>query len=307
MKILVTGGTGFIGSHVADLLASKGHEVTVIDNFANSNYNNLNSNYSIKFYKIDLRNYNHLKNIFKQESFDLVCHQGALINTPESFKEKEKYHDTNVLGTYNILQLSSHYNIKKVVLASSCSIYGDNCTLNTKEDTKKNPMSPYAFSKYLNEVYAEQFKKFYGLKVVCLRYSNVYGAKQLPKDSVISNFIVSILKNNPIYIHGDGKQTRDFIHVEDVANANLLALTKKHSGLSYNVGNFSTISINDIYNKVNKILKRKTVSITTGKRRGDIYKVSLDNSLIKRELGFKPKINIDEGLNKTIEYWRAHV
>lgn len=234
-KILVTGGAGFIGSHLVDALVEKKHQVVIVDNLSTGKKSNLNP--KAKFYKLDIANYK-LGEIFKREKPDYVFHLAAQINVRKSIADPIADAKTNVLGSLNLLENCKKYKVKKIIFSSSGgAIYGDTAIIPTPETVIPHPQSPYAIAKFTIEQYLDFYYKVYGLKYTILRYANVYGPRQDAhgEAGVISIFTERIKCNQPIIINGDGKQTRDFVYVDDVVKANLAATTKGSSTF-YNIG-----------------------------------------------------------------------
>jgi len=294
MKILVTGGCGFIGSNVVDLLIEKGHEVVVIDNLSTGKKENLNE--KARLYMKDIRT--NLKDIFEEEQFDIVIHEAAQINVRDSIINPIKDAEINILGTLNLIELSKKFNVRKFIFASSGgAIYGEPEKLPCDEAHKIDPLSPYGFSKYC----AEWYLRNSGLRYVILRYSNVYGPRQDPKGEagVISIFIDNIKEGKKCFINGDGEQTRDFVFVEDVARANLLALDKE--GI-FNIGTGKEISINELFEKISKIIGKGEKEHRDAVK-GEVFRIALDISKAEKELGWKPEVDINKGLKMTVEYF----
>ena len=225
MKVLVTGGAGFIGSHIVDTLIESGYEVVVVDNLSSGKKEYLND--KAIFYDLDLHS-KQIEDVFEKELPDFVIHEAAQVDV--SISIHHPYFDaySNILGTIHLLELSRKYHVKKVIYASSCAVYGETGDYSIQENSKIQPISFYGASKYTPELYIQLYQKLYGLPYTILRYANVYGPRQTPKGEggVISIFVQKLLKNENLIIYGYGTQTRDFVYVKDVAHANLLVLTK---------------------------------------------------------------------------------
>ncbi|OVE74935.1 hypothetical protein BVX95_00735 [archaeon D22] len=277
-KILVTGGAGFIGSHIVDHFVKEGHKVTAFDNLSTGKYENINSN--AWFFKGDIRNMDDLNAVMNEVEY--VFHEAALVSVPKSIEDPDLCHQINVEGTRNVLESALKNKVKKVVIASSAAVYGDSNNLPLKEDEILKPMSPYADSKLVNEELGREFTKK-GLEVVSLRYFNVTGERQDPSSpysGVISIFEDRAIKNIDIIIYGDGEQTRDFIEVKDIVKANVLAIEKLPPG-EYNVASGKEITINEIAKKIIQSKKSKSKIIYSDTRKGDIKRSLADISKIK--------------------------
>ncbi|MAG20054.1 UDP-glucose 4-epimerase [archaeon] len=295
MKILVTGGCGFIGSHIVDLLIENGHEVVVLDNLSTGNKENLNE--KAKFYEKDIRM--NLSKIFEEEKFDVVIHEAAQINVRSSMENPINDAEINILGSLNLIELSKKFNVKKFIYASSGgAMYGDPEKIPCDEEHKINPLSPYGFSKGAVEWYIVNS----GLKFCVLRYSNVYGPRQDPKGEagVISIFIDNMLEGKKCFINGNGEQTRDFVYVEDVAKANLIALEKEGY---FNIGTGEEISVNNLFEGIKKVVG-KGEKENRDEIKGEVSRISLDVSKAERELGWKAEVKIEDGLRRTVEYFK---
>lgn len=304
MKILVTGGAGFIGSHIVDLLIKKNHDVVVVDDLSAGSIINVNN--KARFYKIDILS-NELEKIFEKENFDAVIHQAAKVNVRKSLDESFSYMRNNILGTINLLECCKKFRIKKIVYAASSSRYGNPYYLPCDEKHPIDLTSPYALSKYTAENCIKLYSRLYGIKYAILVYSNVYGPRQNYSEAsgVISIFINKLLNNTSPFIFGDGEQTRDFTYIEDVALANYFALISNNAeNKVFNVCFGEEISINNLFYKIRKSLLLDIQPIYKPKIKGEIEKIFLSNKLIERELNFRPIVNIDEGLVKTIEYYK---
>lgn len=306
MKILVTGGAGFIGSNLAEELAKRGDEVIILDDLSTGKRGNIEELikwHGVKFVNGSVTNLELLKRLFKD--VDYVFHQAAIPSVQRSIENPLATNEANVTGTLNVLIAAKDCGIMKVIYASSSSVYGDSPELPKREDMKPNPLSPYAVAKLTGEYYCKVFYEVYGLKTICLRYFNVYGPKQDPTSeyaAVIPRFITRILNNQPPIIYGDGNQTRDFTFVKDIVNANILAAEKNVDGV-FNVANRQRISINELANKIMRIEGVNLDSIHDSPRKGDIRDSLADISLAKEKLNYEPKFNLDKGLEETIKWF----
>ena len=306
MRFLVTGGVGFIGSHIVDALISNGDKVRVIDDFSSGRRENLAGVIDkIELIEGDIRDKGLINKAMA--GIDYVLHQAALRSVPKSLEDPELYNDVNINGTLNILNASKRAKVKRVVFASSSSIYGERNELPEKEDMYPMLISPYALTKLAGEYYCRIFSEIYGIEAVSLRYFNVFGPRQSLENEyavVIPKFITCMLKNEQPPVHGDGKQTRDFTFVENVVQANIKAATS--SGLKCEVLNIAcgkAYSVLDIVKYVNKILKKKIKPTFTPPRPGDVKYTLADITKAKKLLKFEPKVGFEEGLKRTVEYF----
>ena len=306
MKFLVTGGAGFIGSHIVDALVGNGDKVKVLDDFSSGQMENLSAALNkIGLIKGDIRD----KGLVAKavDGVDYVLHQAALRSVPKSLANPELYNDVNINGTLNILTAARGAKVKRVVIASSSSIYGEIDKLPEREDFLPQLISPYGLSKLAGEYYARIFSRIYGLETVSLRYFNVFGPRQSLENEyavVIPKFITCILKDEAPPIHGDGRQTRDFTYVANVVHANIKsAVTPGIKCEVFNIACGKAYSVLDIVKYVNKILG-KNISPKLGPiRAGDALHTLADISKAKKLIGFRPEIGFEEGLKKTIEYF----
>jgi UDP-glucose 4-epimerase len=298
-KILVTGGAGFIGSHLVDALIEKGHRVVVIDNLSTGKKENVNK--KAKFYKIDICSPK-IGEIFKKEKPEIVFHLAALPRVPLSVKEPVLTSRINILGTINIFKASVDLKVKRVIFASSSSVYGDQKKLPLKEDMVPNPISPYGLQKYVCEQFAKLFSNLYKIPIVSLRYFNVYGPR-IDFDSeyslVIGKFLKLKAEGKPLTIYGDGNQTRGFCYVDDVVEANILAMESKKikGGEVINIGSEKSYSINYLA----KLIGGKVKYLPP--RPGDVLHTKADITLAKKLLNWLPKVPLEEGLEKTKQWF----
>ena len=303
-KVVVTGGAGFIGSNLADKLIDRGYGVTIIDNLSTGKLSNLDSAIAsgkAEFVRGNITNLALLQKTFS--GADYVFHQAALPSVPRSINDPKTSHNINITGTLNVLIAARDNSVKKVIYASSSSVYGDTPTLPKVEDMSPNPLSPYAVTKLTGEYYCSVFNNVYDLKTVCLRYFNVYGPRQDPNSpyaAVIPLFLNSILAGESPVIYGDGEQTRDFTFVGDVADANILAAERDATGI-FNLGNSQRITINELVNRIIDFVGNKSVKPDYRETRpGDIVHSLADISKAKA-FGYNPKYNMENGLKETLE------
>ena len=306
-KILVTGGAGFIGSHLVDALIEKGHKVVVIDNLSTGKKENINK--KAKFYKIDICSPK-IGEIFKKEKPEICFHFAAQINVRKSVENPLFDAKVNILGSLNVIQnfinsqKSKIKNLKFIFASTGGAIYGDAKKIPTPEDYPPNPISPYGIAKLTVENYLKFYKENFGLKFISLRFSNVYGPRQDPKGEagVVAIFIEKLLKGEKPTIFGDGNQTRDFIFVEDAVSACLKAMEYKGQKEIFNIGTGIETSINELYKIISELLKTKIKPKYAPPKPGDLKRSCLDISLAKRELKWESKFSLKEGLQKTIKF-----
>ena len=311
MKIVITGGAGFIGSNIAEELSKeKDNEIIIVDDLSTGKIENLrkfNQSTNINFVRGSITDLNLLKRVFK--GVDYVFHQAAIPSVPRSIKDPIASNNANVNGTLNVLVAAKDCDVKKVVYASSSSVYGDTPELPKRERMTPNPLSPYAVTKLLGEYYCNVFNDIYGLKTVSLRYFNVYGPRQDPYSdyaAVIPKFINRVSENKPPVIYGDGEQTRDFTFVNDVVRANILAAKSDAEGV-YNIANGNRISINELANMIMKPMEKNLKPVHDAPREGDVKHSLADISEAKKNLGYEPEYSLEEGLRRTVEWFNLAV
>jgi UDP-glucose 4-epimerase len=304
MKILVTGGAGFIGSHVVDTFLSAGHEVVIVDNLVTGKRQNLNP--QAKFYQIDIRS-DELHKIFQDEQPAVVDHHAAQMDVRKSVSNPIYDAEVNILGTLNVLQAAVKSRVQKIIFASTGgAIYGEQEKFPAPEDHPTNPLSPYGIGKLGGEKYLYFYYTTYGLKYVSLRYANVYGPRQDPhgEAGVVAIFTQKMLKNEQPIINGDGEQTRDFVFVKDVAEANLLALSKDIIGC-YNIGTGREVSVNQLFDRLVELTQAKVKKIHGPAKEGEQKRSVLDARKAKEVLGWVPRVNLDEGLAQTVAFFKT--
>lgn len=301
MKVLVTGGAGFIGSHIVDVLVEKGYETVVIDNLSTGNKAFLPP--EVTFYEVDISS-DSFDNIFKKELPDMVIHQAAQVDVSKSIKQPSVDALSNIMGTILILEACKKYKVKKFIYASSCSVYGETGDVSIQELFPIKPISFYGMSKYTPEVYIKLFNEQFGLPYTILRYANVYGPRQTPKGEggVVSIFFEKLMNQEPFVIFGDGHQTRDFVYVKDVAEANVLAL-QKGKNETINIGTNTKTSINELYSLFGKVSSSLPTPHYSPSRSGDILYSRLDNRKAFELLGWKPITTLEQGLVQTYNYF----
>jgi len=301
-KVVVTGGAGFIGSHLAEELARRDYRVIILDDLSTGKVENIEDllgKENVEFIKGSITDLPLLRELFR--GVDYVFHQAALPSVPRSIENPQASHEVNVNGTLNVLLAAKENSLKKVLYTSSSSVYGDIPTLPKKEDMVPHPLSPYAVTKLAGEYYCQVFYQVYGLPTVCLRYFNVYGPRQDPNSqyaAVIPSFIKRALEGNPPIIFGDGEQTRDFTFVKDAVEASILAVESDACGL-FNIAQGERITINELARLVTSIVGKNMEPVHQEPRPGDI-RHSLADISRARAFGYEPRCSLKEGLRETI-------
>ena len=307
MRVLVTGGGGFIGSHLVERLLTDGHEVRVLDNFATGRRENLlGAIGSVELVEGDIQSYERAHTAVR--GCDIVFHQAALPSVPRSVQDPLTSHASNVTGTLNVLLAARDSGVQRVVFASSSSVYGANPTLPKHEDMTPLPISPYAVAKLAAENYCRAFTAVYGLETVSLRYFNVFGPRQDPLSqysAVIPNFISAGLEGRPPTIFGDGEQSRDFTYVDNVVEANVLAaLADGIEGGTYNVACGERITLNRLKGELEAVLDSSITANHEQPRPGDVKHSQADISKIRTDLGYRTIVDLQEGLRRTVAYYQ---
>ncbi|MDD5132480.1 MAG: SDR family NAD(P)-dependent oxidoreductase [bacterium] len=304
MKILVTGGAGFIGSNIADAFIAAGHKVVIIDNLSSGKLRNVNK--KAKFYQVDIRDIGKVNDVFKRERFDVINHHAAQIDVRKSVQDPIFDAQVNVLGTLNLLENCVKHKVKKVIFASSGGVMYGECGKNPPTETiPANPLSPYGVSKHTTEVYLRYYAATYGLKYLVFRYGNVYGPRQDPhgEAGVVAIFIQRIMSNAEINIFGNGKQLRDYVFVGDVVRANLRGLQKGLNEI-INIGTQKASSVNTLFDELSLITGYSRKAIYKPPRLGELQKSFLNAGKAKKILGWQSIVSFKEGLAKTVEYFK---
>lgn len=306
---LVTGGAGFIGSHIATALVNRGEQVRVLDNLLTGHRANLaHLEGKIEFLEGSITDPTITRRAM--EGVQIVFHEAAIPSVPRSVANPRESHEANVEGTFNVLLAAKEASVRRVVYAASSSAYGDTEVLPKHTEMIPNPLSPYAAQKLFGEYYCQVFAKVYGLETVSLRYFNVFGPRQDPSSpysGVISKFVTSLLANEPPMIFGDGEQTRDFTYIDNVVSANLLAAeTPNAHGTVVNVGVGDRISLNQLLAELQKILGTNLTPKYAEMRAGDVRDSQADISLTEKLLGYKPLVDLAEGLRRTVEWYKEN-
>lgn len=305
MTYLVTGGAGFIGSHIVEHLVKRGKDVRVLDNFSTGKRANLRA-VPARIIEGDIRDPERIRRAV--EGVDIVFHQAALSSVPRSVEDPVTTHDVNARGTVVLLNACRHAGVRRLVFASSSSVYGESEALPKREEMKAAPISPYALSKLDGELYCRMFDKVYDLETVCLRYFNVFGPRQAPDSeyaAVIPRFIQAAINGGGPIIYGDGRQTRDFTYVENVVRANVEAATSPDApGEVINVACGERRSLLDLVECLERILNRELTPIFREPRAGDVKHSQASIARARRVLGISPAVTFDEGLKRTVEWFR---
>ena len=303
MKILVTGGAGFIGSHVVDLFIEAGHDVVVVDNLSTGRLSNLNP--KAKLYQVDLRS-KELEHVFEVERPEVVDHHAAQMDVRRSVADPVFDADNNVIGGLNLLNMAVKYGVRKVIyISSGGAVYGEPVYVPCDEKHPVQPLCPYGATKYMLELYLYMYQQTYGLDYSILRYPNVYGPRQDPagEAGVVAIFTGQMLKGKPVTIYGSGEQVRDYVFVKDCARANLMLL-EKGSGQVYNLGYGVGTTVNQIFQGLKEDTNYPLEASYGPERPGETFRIYLDASHAREELGWQPTVPLSEGLRKTVEYFQ---
>lgn len=305
MKVLVTGGAGFIGSHIVDALVTGGARVVVLDDLSRGSFENINP--KVNFYHGSIIDRQFVDEAIERERPEVVIHHAAQVDVQRSVEAPADDANTNIIGAINILEGSRRYSVRKIVYASSAAVYGDPAYLPIDEAHPLMPLSGYGISKHTVEHYLAAYRALYGLEYTALRYANVYGPRQdaLGEGGVVAIFIDRLLKGESPRIFGDGEQTRDFIYSADVAAANLAAINRG-DGLVVNISTGKATSVNDLFFMLKDILHSNLDAELCPPRPGDIEHSYLDNKLAVSELGWHPASELRDGLEKTVEFYRQN-
>lgn len=306
---LVTGGAGFIGSHIAEALVKRGERVRVFDNLMTGKRENLaHLAGKVEFIEADIRDYSSIRQAL--DGVSIVYHEAAIPSVPRSVAEPQLNHDANVNGTFNVLMAARDAGVKRVIFAASSSAYGDTEVLPKVETMLPNPLSPYAAAKLVGELYCQTFTQVYGLETVALRYFNVFGPRQdptSPYSGVISKFVTSLLNNQAPTIFGDGEQSRDFTYIANVVDANLRAAeAPEAAGQVMNLGIGERITLNQLFDELQKIIGTTLKPNYEETRAGDVRHSLADIARAEKLLGYRPLVGLAEGLKHTVDWYREN-
>ncbi|HIC88176.1 MAG TPA: NAD-dependent epimerase/dehydratase family protein [Anaerolineae bacterium] len=304
MNILVTGGAGFIGSHVVDAFVAAGHQVSIVDDLSSGKREYVNP--EARFYQADIRQEEIVREIIESDRVEVICHQAALVSVRESMVEPLRYASVNILGSLTLLELARKYECRRFIYASTGgAVYGEPEVLPASEDTPINPLDCYGASKHTVEHYLYLYEKNYGLPYTALRYANVYGPRQDPmgEAGVVAIFSGQMLAGKPVTINGSGKQVRDFVYVEDVARANVLALSQTGSGI-YNIGTGIPTDINILFAKMKAAADYPLEPNYGPPKLGEVFRIYLDNRRAREALGWEPRVDLEEGIRRTLAYFK---
>lgn len=301
MKVLITGGAGFIGSHLVDLLLKENYQPIIVDNFSTGQKKFIPK--GVKVYELDLESPT-LEEVFKKDRPSFVFHLAAQVDVNDSIKKPLFDARTNILGTINLLDCCQKYRVKKIIYSSSSAVYGE-CISSFVESSSISPLSFYGISKYVPELYLQAYSDLYGLEYTILRYANVYGPRQSAsgEGGVISIFCKKFLDGEAPCIYGDGEQTRDFVFVKDIAKANVLAMASGTND-TFNISCNESTSINQLFSSLAKLTKSSDRPIYSATRKGDVRHSRLNNEKAKQRLCWVPDYSLETGLAETIAYYR---
>lgn len=305
IKCIVTGGAGFIGSHLVDKLLEQGYKVAIIDNLSTGRKENINP--KADFYNINIQD-SKVSNIFNKVKPDIVFHYAAQIDVRKSVDDPIESAKTNILGSLNIIENCRNFGVKKIIFASSGgAVYGEAKIIPTPENYPTQPVSPYGIEKLIFEHYLGFYKKEYGLDYLILRFANVYGSRQNSRGEagVIAIFCDKMINGGESLINGDGKQTRDFVFIEDIIRVNVLGVQKNKNGI-FNIGTGVETDINDIFRKLKGLFNLEIKEIHAPEKQGEQKRSCLDSKKAKVELGWQPKYSLNKGLKKTLEWFKTH-
>ncbi len=303
MKILVTGGAGFIGSHVVDMMIDAGHDVVVVDNLSTGREKNLNP--KARFYQVDIRD-PELRYVFEKEKPEVVDHHAAQMNVRRSVADPLYDADVNIRGSVHLLELCREFQVRKIIyISSGGAVYGEPVYLPCDEEHPVRPLCPYGLTKYAFELYLYIYQQNYRIDYTVFRYPNVYGPRQDPlgEAGVIAIFTGQMLRGQPVTIYGSGEQVRDYVHVYDCARANLLAL-ENGSGRVYNLGSGQGTTVNELFRRLKSITGYQDEPVYAPAKVGETFKIYLNAQRAKEELGWSQTISLEAGLIHTVEYTR---
>lgn len=304
MKVLVTGGAGFIGSHIVDALLENGHDVVVVDDLSTGKRANVNTR--ARLYQVDIRDEQALDAVLAQEKPEAISHQAAKANVRESMVRPQLYAEVNILGSLNLLELARRHGVRKVIYASTGgAVYGEPEYLPADEQHPINPLDPYGASKHHVEHYLYLYRLHFGIDYVVLRFPNVFGPRQDPhgEAGVVAIWTAQMMAGEEARIYGSGEQERDFVYVTDIARANVLAL-ENGSGLIANLGSGVGTSINQLFEMLKQSTGYAGPQVHSPAKQGEVFKSYITNQVAREELGWEPTISLQEGLDRTVAYFR---
>lgn len=308
MRVVVTGGAGFIGSHVVDAYIAAGHQVAVLDNFSTGREGNVNA--AAEVHRVDLREKPEVEKAIAAFRPEVVNHHAAQSEVPKSVADPTFDAQVNIIGGINVLKACVDHGVRKVIFSSTGgALYGEPDVVPADEDHPVRPLSPYGTSKLSFEHYLGTFQRTFGLAYTVLRYANIYGARQdffAEEGRVVAIFASRMLERKPVTIDGTGEQARDMLHVGDVATANLAALEKGGGG-TFHISTGIAVTVNDLFRKVALLTGYDLEPRHGPSRHGDVYRIALDNSRALRGLGWEPRVSLEEGLSLTVDYFREQV
>jgi len=308
MKILVTGGAGFIGSHVADAYVAAGHEVAVLDNLSTGREENVNAQAAL--HRVDIRDLAKVNDAIASFKPDVVNHHAAQSEVPKSVADPGYDAQVNVVGGLNVLRACVDNSVRKVIFSSTGgALYGEPDVVPAGEDHPIRPLSPYGTSKFAFEQYLGTFERTFHLNYTVLRYANVYGARQdffAEEGRVVAIFAGRMIEGRPVTIDGDGNQSRDMLHVGDIATANLAALERGDGG-TFHISSGYPVTVNDLFRKLSILTEYKLEPRFGPGRKGDVYRIALDNTRAKERLAWELRIQLEEGLRLTVDYLREQI
>lgn len=304
MKVLITGGAGFIGSHVSQLLLDQGHHVTIVDNLSKGHLDSVD--HQVNFHQVSLDNQDELEKILP--GHDAVIHMASFIEVGESVKKPVTFAENNIVGTVKLLAAMKNTNVRKMIFSSSACVYGKPLKLPiTEDDPLGTQENPYGITKVTMEQFCELYSNLFNFDVIILRYFNPYGPGELhePETHAIPNLVKATLEKKSLPLYWKGEQIRDFIFIDDLATAHVLALTLSGFHI-FNVGTETGYKVIDIVKKIFEIIGYEVPIDNKGERQGDVPALVASSEKIKKELGWKAKIDLDEGLRKTIEFFKTY-
>jgi len=306
---LVTGAAGFVGSHLVETLLERGHRVVGLDDLSTGRLENLerarNAN-SFEFHRVDVRDRSAVEDALSE--VDVVYHQAAVASVSQSIEEPHHTTDVNCTGTASVLAAAADTDVERVVLASSSAVYAPDASIPLSEDAQTSPQSPYGASKYYSEMLAEQYSELYDLKVIALRYFNVYGPRQDPsgtQGTVVPAFARVLIRGETPVVYGDGEQTRDFVYVDDVVAANILASRYDGDRTVFNVGRGSRTTINELLDQLQSVIGTECEPVYERERPGDLRHSEADIAAARESLDFEPTVSLREGLDRTVDHIRS--